>query len=50
VVAYLGTKGIAAARMVTRAGGEGAPLAPDNTPEGRDQNRRLEMTITPLPS
>jgi outer membrane protein OmpA-like peptidoglycan-associated protein len=48
VVAYLESKGVAAARLVARGVGEGAPLEAPNTPEGRDLNRRLQVVITPL--
>jgi outer membrane protein OmpA-like peptidoglycan-associated protein len=48
VVAYLEAKGVAAARLVARGAGETAPLEAQNTPEGRDLNRRLQVVITPL--
>jgi outer membrane protein OmpA-like peptidoglycan-associated protein len=48
VVAYLETKGVAPARLVARGAGETAPLEAQNTPEGRDLNRRLQVIITPL--
>ncbi len=48
VVAYLESKGVAAARLVARGAGESAPLEAPNTPEGRDLNRRLQVVITPL--
>jgi outer membrane protein OmpA-like peptidoglycan-associated protein len=48
VVAYLESKGVAAARLVGRGAGESAPLEAPNTPEGRDLNRRLQVVITPL--
>jgi len=50
VVAYLQMRGIAADRLVARGVGEGEQLPAPNTPEGRDLNRRLELTITPLSS
>ena len=50
VVAYLQIKGVAPERLVARGAGETAPLPAPNTPEGRDLNRRLELTITPLSS
>jgi len=50
VVAYLQTRGIAADRLIARGVGEGEQLPAPNTPEGRDLNRRLELTITPLSS
>ncbi len=48
VVAYLESKGVAEARLVARGAGESAPLEAQNTPEGRDLNRRLQVVITPL--
>ena len=50
VVAYLATRGISPARLVARGAGESSPLEAPNTPEGRELNRRLELTITPLSS
>jgi outer membrane protein OmpA-like peptidoglycan-associated protein len=50
VVSYLHSKGVARARLVARGIGDKAPLTAENTPEGRDLNRRLELTITPLSS
>ncbi len=50
VVAYLQIKGVAPERLVARGVGETAQLPAPNTPEGRDLNRRLELTITPLSS
>jgi outer membrane protein OmpA-like peptidoglycan-associated protein len=50
VVAYLQIKGVSPERLVARGVGEGAQLPAANTPEGRDLNRRLELTITPLSS
>jgi outer membrane protein OmpA-like peptidoglycan-associated protein len=50
LVAYLQARGVAAARLIARGVGEGAPLDAPNSPEGRDLNRRIEFTITPLSS
>jgi outer membrane protein OmpA-like peptidoglycan-associated protein len=50
VSAYLHERGVAAPRLIARGAGESAPLNAENTPEGRDLNRRLELTITPLSS
>ena len=50
VLDYLRSKGVETERMVARGAGEGAQLAAPNTPEGRDLNRRLELTITTLSS
>jgi outer membrane protein OmpA-like peptidoglycan-associated protein len=50
VVAYLQLKGVTPERLVARGVGEAAQLPAPDTPEGRDLNRRLELTITPLSS
>ena len=50
VVAYLQVKGVAPVRLIARGVGEDAQVAAPNTPEGRDLNRRLVLTITPLSS
>jgi len=50
VLEYLRSQGVEAERMIARGGGESAPLPAPNTPEGRDLNRRLELTITTLSS
>ena len=50
VAEYLKGKGVAAARLIVRGAGESAPLSPEQTAEGRDQNRRLEVSISALSS
>jgi outer membrane protein OmpA-like peptidoglycan-associated protein len=40
---YLVNAGIAAARVTSKGYGEGRPVAPNSTPEGRAQNRRIEF-------
>ena len=50
VVDYLEKKGVDARRLTAKGAGESAPLEAPNTPEGRDLNRRLKVTITPLSS
>jgi len=50
VVKYLGDRSIAGARLIARGVGESAPLSAENTPAGRDLNRRLQVIITPLSS
>ncbi len=50
VVAYLEIRGVAPERLIARGVGEAAQLAAPDSPEGRDLNRRLELTITPLSS
>jgi outer membrane protein OmpA-like peptidoglycan-associated protein len=50
LVAYLESRGVAPARLIARGVGKSAPLEAPNTPEGRDLNRRVVFTITPLSS
>jgi len=45
VRAYLARKGVAPNRMVARGYGPDQPVAPNNTPEGRAQNRRVEIFL-----
>ena len=45
VRAYLEDKGVDAGRMVAKGFGESKPVADNATPEGREQNRRVELTI-----
>ena len=42
---YLASKGVAAARMSAKGWGSTKPIADNTTAEGRDRNRRVEMTI-----
>ncbi len=42
---YLISKGIAAKRVVAKGYGETQPIAPNTSPEGRQQNRRTEVRI-----
>ena len=46
VKAYLAGKGLAASRFVTTGLGIADPIASNETPEGRSQNRRVEFAIT----
>lgn len=46
VKAYLASKGLAASRFVTTGMGIADPIATNDTPEGRSQNRRVEFAIT----
>lgn len=46
VKSYLATKGISAARFNTTGMGIADPIATNDTPEGRSQNRRVEFAIT----
>ena len=45
VVAYLTGKGIAPDRLVAKGYGETAPMATNETEEGRQQNRRTEFKV-----
>ncbi len=42
---YLHTQGVALDRMATISYGEDAPVAENSTPEGRAQNRRVEIVV-----
>ena len=46
VVAYLVEHGIAASRVPARGYGEASPAASNDTSEGRQQNRRVELRVT----
>jgi len=46
VKTYLSGKGLAVARFVTTGLGIADPIATNDTPEGRSQNRRVEFAIT----
>ena len=46
VRAYLGSKGISSSRFTTTGLGIADPIATNDTPEGRSQNRRVEFAIT----
>jgi OOP family OmpA-OmpF porin len=43
VRAYLASKGVAPDRMVAKGYGPSEPIAPNTTPAGRAQNRRVEL-------
>jgi OmpA-OmpF porin, OOP family len=43
VVNYLGEKGIASSRLIPHGYGKSDPVATNDTPEGRAQNRRVEL-------
>jgi OOP family OmpA-OmpF porin len=45
VKAYLVSQGANASRIEAIGFGEGQPIATNNTPEGRQQNRRVEFTL-----
>ena len=48
VKAYLVSRGVPAARLVTVGAGPDYPIASNATEEGRAQNRRVEITIVPV--
>jgi outer membrane protein OmpA-like peptidoglycan-associated protein len=48
VAQYLESQGLAGNRVVTVGAGETRPIADNATPEGRQANRRVELTLTPL--
>jgi outer membrane protein OmpA-like peptidoglycan-associated protein len=45
---YLISQGIDARRVATQGFGKSRPVASNDTPEGRSQNRRVELQLTPL--
>jgi outer membrane protein OmpA-like peptidoglycan-associated protein len=48
VKSYLTTRGVPAQRLHTVGAGPDHPVADNATPEGRAQNRRVELTIVPV--
>jgi outer membrane protein OmpA-like peptidoglycan-associated protein len=48
VAAYLMSHGIRQQRLIVVGDGEQHPIASNATPEGRQQNRRVELTIVPV--
>jgi len=49
VVRYLQDKaGIAPDHLIAAGYGEFRPIAPNTTPEGRTQNRRIEIVLVPV--
>jgi outer membrane protein OmpA-like peptidoglycan-associated protein len=48
VSSYLGAQGIDTQRLITIGYGESRPIASNDTPEGRQQNRRVEITLLPV--
>jgi len=48
VSSYLAAQGINTQRLITVGYGETRPIASNDTPEGRQQNRRVEITLLPV--
>jgi outer membrane protein OmpA-like peptidoglycan-associated protein len=48
VIAYLAGRGVPQKRMIKVGAGEQHPVASNATPDGRQQNRRVEITIVPV--
>jgi len=48
VARYLESQKVLPARIVTMGMGENSPIASNDTAEGRSQNRRVEIKLTPL--
>jgi outer membrane protein OmpA-like peptidoglycan-associated protein len=48
VAAYLRTRGVRGDRIIEVGEGEERPIADNSTPEGRQANRRVELTLVPL--
>jgi outer membrane protein OmpA-like peptidoglycan-associated protein len=47
VASYLTSKGLASSRILTVGAASSHPIASNDTAEGRQQNRRVELTIVP---
>jgi outer membrane protein OmpA-like peptidoglycan-associated protein len=48
VASYLGTRNVRTDRIITVGQGESSPVATNDTDLGRQQNRRVELTLVPL--
>jgi outer membrane protein OmpA-like peptidoglycan-associated protein len=48
VAGYLRTRQVLGDRIITVGMGEGRPIATNDSPDGRQQNRRVELTLVPL--
>lgn len=48
VARYLTTRGVKAERLLPVGAGETHPVASNDNETGRTQNRRVELTLTPL--
>lgn len=45
---YLAGRNVSSERMVISGYGESRPIASNSTPDGRSQNRRVELTLEPI--
>ncbi len=45
---YFQSRQVVAQRIMTKGLGESDPVAPNDTPQGRAQNRRVEIKLTPI--
>jgi OmpA-OmpF porin, OOP family len=45
VMQYLADQGVAATSMTAKGFGKTQPMAPNDTPEGRQKNRRVELVV-----
>jgi outer membrane protein OmpA-like peptidoglycan-associated protein len=45
---YLNSRGVNGQRIVTFGAGEARPIASNSTPEGKQQNRRVELKLQPI--
>jgi outer membrane protein OmpA-like peptidoglycan-associated protein len=45
---YIEAQGIRPVRIVTKGFGPRMPVAPNDTPAGRQQNRRVELRLIPI--
>ncbi len=48
VGAYLQSRGITSQRILTQGFGENNPVADNSTPQGRRENRRVELVLKPI--
>ena len=48
VGSYLNSRGVNGQRIVTFGAGEARPIASNSTPEGKQQNRRVELKLQPI--